>query len=144
MHTSSLSNPRLCAIISWLPFSSFPSPFGPFAPPTPTARNPPTPFLSPPIYLSTHILATRQQTGTHTTCVIPHNASQGAKQVVQRGGPVPSIYTHGCAFCSSSSLARRLRPVYSRRLPFAALGSLRVRFGKAPASGDSRLGKVVN
>jgi hypothetical protein len=148
MHTSSLSNPRFCAIISWLPFSSFPSPFGPFVPPTPTARNPPTPFpFSSNIPLNTYPGYTAANRDTHNLCD-PSQCEPGSQAscVARRAC---SVDTHTVV-----RFARRLRsrllarssssPCYSGRLPFAALVSLRVRFGKGPASGDSRLGKVVN
>jgi hypothetical protein len=148
MHTSSLSNPRLCAIISWLPFSSFPSPFGPLAPPTPTARNPPTPLpFSSNITLNTYPGYTAANRDTHNLCD-PSQCEPGSQaSCVARRACSVDTHTRLCVLLVvfARSLARSSSsPCYSRRLPFAALVSLRVRFGKGPASGDSRLGKVVN
>jgi hypothetical protein len=66
MHTSSLSNPRLCAIISWLPFSSFPSPFGPSHPHSAQPSNP-LPFSSN-ITLTTYPGYTAANRDTHNLC----------------------------------------------------------------------------
>jgi hypothetical protein len=116
----------------------------PLSPPQRATLQPPSFLLQ---YNSQHIswLHGSKQGHTQPVWSLTMRAREPSKLCSEAG--LFRRYTHTVV-----RFARRLRllarssasPCYSRRLPFAPLVSLRVRFGKGPASGDSRLGKVVN